>query len=417
MSSDELRSAAFSCWDAMLTHMEEADVEALIETTFFIIGTYWKSFDPATKKKAKNLISTLLNDYPRVFTEYSNKLPSLSHVDELRDICQALDTLRKPIDSMGAFAVFAERLNHENPGVVEQALVELIAFLEKNQDHLQTSAISEQPDPVVTTLARSLLDCSAKYNGWHADIARLCAQAVGLVGCLDSNRLETEREQKQFVVIHNFEDARETTDFVAFLLENVLVKAFLSTTDTRFLGFLSFAMQELLARTDFKAACAHQGQGDTEPLYRKWLTFSESTREVLTPFLSSRFVVAPMTYQATEYPIFKPKRSYAVWLRAFVLDLLRNGQNVFSQAVFEPLCRLIKVQDLAVAEFLMPYAVLHVIVGQEHKDEYRDKVSAEMAAILKHQPPETASYVEKEEMKQFYQVSLHCRLAFASSKG
>ncbi|AEO65689.1 uncharacterized protein THITE_119498 [Thermothielavioides terrestris NRRL 8126] len=403
MSSDELRSAAFSCWDAMLTHMEEADVEALIETTFFIIGTYWKSFDPATKKKAKNLISTLLNDYPRVFTEYSNKLPSLSHVDELRDICQALDTLRKPIDSMGAFAVFAERLNHENPGVVEQALVELIAFLEKNQDHLQTSAISEQPDPVVTTLARSLLDCSAKYNGWHADIARLCAQAVGLVGCLDSNRLETEREQKQFVVIHNFEDARETTDFVAFLLENVLVKAFLSTTDTRFLGFLSFAMQELLARTDFKAACAHQGQGDTEPLYRKWLTFSESTREVLTPFLSSRFVVAPMTYQATEYPIFKPKRSYAVWLRAFVLDLLRNGQNVFSQAVFEPLCRLIKVQDLAVAEFLMPYAVLHVIVGQEHKDEYRDKVSAEMAAILKHQPPETASYVEKEEMKQFYQ--------------
>jgi serine/threonine-protein kinase ATR len=91
-------------------------------------------------------------------------------------------------------------------------------------------------------------------------------------------------------------------------------------------------------------------------------------------------------------------------LRALVLDILRNGQNVFSQAAFEPLCRLIKVKDLVVAEFLLPYVVLHVIVGQEEKDEFRNKISAELAAILKHQPSETASYVEKEEMKLFYQV-------------
>ncbi len=111
-----------------------------------------------------------------------------------------------------------------------------------------------------------------------------------------------------------------------------------------------------------------------------------------------------MPQQTTEYPIFKAGRSYAVWLRAFVLDLLRNAQNPFSQAVFEPLCRLIKVKDLAVTEFLLPYVVLHVIVGQEEKDEFRNKVSAELAAILKHQPLETASYVEREETKLFYQV-------------
>jgi serine/threonine-protein kinase ATR len=48
--------------------------------------------------------------------------------------------------------------------------------------------------------------------------------------------------------------------------------------------------------------------------------------------------------------------------------------------------------------------VLHVIVGQEEKDEFRNKVSAELVAVLKYQPPETASYVEKEEMKLFYHV-------------
>ena len=426
LASDDLRSAAFSCWEAMLTHMEEADVEALIETTFFIIGSYWKSFDGATRKKARDLISTLLQKgHQETLTKHAHTLPSLNHVVELRDLCKALDTLRDTLDNRAAFAVFAQRLNHENPGVVEQALVELLAFLDKNQDYLQTSAISEQPDSVVATLSRSLLDCSAKYNGWHADITRLCAQAVGLIGCLDSNRLETAREEQQFVVIHNFEDARETTDFVAFILENVLVKAFLSTTDTKFQGFLSYAMQELLERTDFKYAYTHRGQDISEAIYRKWLAFSDNTREVLTPFLSSKFLVAPMPQQTTEYPIFKPGRSYAVWLRAFVLDLLRNGQNLFSQAVFEPLCRLIKVKDLIVTEFLLPYVVLHVIVGQEERDEFRNKVSAELTAIMKHQPSETASYVEKEETKLFYQVRIppfrsgvavadHERLCFAS---
>jgi serine/threonine-protein kinase ATR len=404
LTSDDLRAAAFSCWEAMLTHMEEADVEALIETTFFIIGHYWKSLDPATKKKAHDLIVTLLKDYSGLLKAYSNRLPSLSHIEELADVCKKLEALRVPLDNREAFAVFAQRLDHENPGVVEQALVELVTFLDKNQQYLQASAVSEQPDSVVTTLTRSLLDCSAKYNGWHADITRLCAQAIGLIGCLDSNRLETAREEKQFVVVHNFMDARETTDFVAFMLENVLVKAFLSTTDTNFQGFLAYAMQELLARTDFKFAYAHEGGEDSEAIYRKWLAFSENTREVLTPFLSSRFGVAPMPYQKIEYPIFRAGRSYAVWLRAFVLDLLRNHQNLFSQAVFEPLCRLIKVKDLFVTEFLLPYVVLHVIVGQEEKDEFRNKVSAELVAILKHQPAETATYVEKEETKLFYQV-------------
>lgn len=381
-------------------------MEAQVETTFFIIGYYWKCFDAVTKQKAKDLVSTLLSEYQGVLVKYAHRLPSLSHIDELSELCRALDTLRDPLDNRDAFAIFAQRLSHENPGVVEQALVELVAFLEKNQDYLQTSAISEQPDSVVTALARSLLDCSAKYNGWHTDITRLCAQAIGLIGCLDSNRLETAREQKQFVVIHNFEDARETTDFVAFMLENVLVKAFLSTTDTKFQGFLSYAMQELLARTDFRFACAHQGQGESEAIYRKWLAFSEHTREVLTPFLSSRFIVAPMPQQTAEYPIFRPGRSYALWLRAFVHDLLHNGQNIFGRAVFQPLCRLIKVKDLAVTEFLLPYVVLHVIVGQEHKDEFRNKVSGELVAILRHQPLETAPYVEKEEAKLFYQVSM-----------
>ncbi|KAK3335428.1 hypothetical protein B0T19DRAFT_489276 [Cercophora scortea] len=404
LSSDELRPAAFSCWEVMLTHMEEPDVEAQIENTFFIITQYWKWFDVASRRRVKTLITTLLDKYHHILSDFANKLPSLSHIDELSDLAKKLDGLRSPLDTRETFGVFIQRLNHENPGVVEQTLAELVDFLGEHQDYLQVSAVSEQPDSIVTDLTRSLLDCSSKYNVWQPGIVRLCAESIGLIGCLDSNRLETTREQRQFVVAFNFEDAGETTDFVVFLLENVLVKAFLSTTDTKFIGFLSYAMQELLDRADFRQACSTRGGGMSEHVYRKWLAMSDNSREVLTPFLSSGFSVIPLPEMLTDYPIFRPGRPYSSWIRALVSDLLRNGQTPFSHIIFEPLYRLIKVKDLMVAEFLLPYLVLHVVVGQENSSEFRDKMTAELSAILQYQPPETASYVEREEIKLYYQT-------------
>lgn len=404
LASNDLRSAAFSCWEAMLTHMGDADTRAQLETTFFIIGHYWAESDEKTQQKAKGLIETLLEKKTPILMEFADKLPSLKTIPELANVVKRLESLRSGLDKRESFLVFAERLGHENPGVVERGLIELLDYVSENQDFLQASTISEQPDSVVTTLMRSLLDCSSKYNGWQPTIARLCAEAIGLIGCLDSNRVETTREERQVVVVHNFVDATETTEFVAFMLENVLVKSFLSTVDTKFLGFLSYAMQELLDRTDFRDAVYNSEHNESKTPYKKWVSMSESTRNVLTPFLNSRFGVVPMPHVPAKYPIFTPGRVYASWLRVFVLDLLRNGQNVFAQLVFEPLCRLIKVKELAVAEFLLPYVALHVVVGHEESSQFRDKVASELGAILQYQPPETASYVEREQTKLFYEV-------------
>ncbi|KAK3987423.1 hypothetical protein QBC44DRAFT_351810 [Cladorrhinum sp. PSN332] len=400
----ELRSRALACWEAMMLHMDDPEIESQIEATFFIINSYYNSSDDETKQVARSLLRALLGKNKPLMVRYANRLPSLAHLDGLRDISQELGALRTRLNTRDTFGIFARRLTHENPGVVEQALVELVEYLRGNQDYLQISAICEHPDPVVSALTRSLLDCSAKYSGWQSEVTRVSAEALGLIGCLDSNRLEVSREQEQFVVVYNFEDAHETTSFVAFLLENVLVKAFLSTTDTRFQGFLSYVMQELLDKSDFKAAYLMRGEGESEYVWRRWINFSENTREVLMPFLSSKFVISPMPHQKTEYPIFRPGKSYASWIRALVLDLLRNHQNQISLLVFEPLCRLIKVKDLTVTEFLLPYVVLHVIVGQENSDEFRKKITSELLAILEYHPPASASYLEREDAKLYYQA-------------
>ncbi|OTB07470.1 hypothetical protein M426DRAFT_8837 [Hypoxylon sp. CI-4A] len=405
MLYDELRSAAFSCWAAMLLYLE--DIDALIETTFFLISHYWSSFDEATQQQARDLIDTLLEREGAVMEAIISKLPSFSHINSLSDIEAKLSKLRQPVDSRTAFSLLAERIRHENDGVVLLALRELASYLQRQQGYLQASAVSEQPDSVVPTLARSLLDCSSRYNGVHSEISDLCTQCLGLMGCLDPNRVETVRAERKIVVRSNFEHSGETTDFVIYILEEVLVKSFLSATDTKLQGFLSFAMQELLDRSDIKAAVEMEGSREAGPIYRKWLSMSVTAREVLIPFLTSKYVVQPMAQQQTEYPIFRPgKTKYANWIRSFTLDLMRRPQGPFAQLIFEPLCRVIRVKDLSTAEFLFPYVVLHIIVGEDTTDQERSNVLNELLNVLRHEVPVDASYEERENQK------LYCEAVF-----
>ncbi|OHE96626.1 phosphatidylinositol 3 [Colletotrichum orchidophilum] len=409
LAQDDLREAAFSCWTALLTCLEPEDVEALIETTFFVISHYWPLLSDASRLMAKNLIRMLITDFSDSLTEYINKVPSLAHITELADVEAELKAARPVLDSRKAFALFAERISHENSGVVLQALTELEAYLKQGGGFLQTSAISQQPDPVVPILLRALLDCAAKYSAMHQfDIASLCTQCIGLVGCLDSNRVEAPREQKSMVILSNFESADETTDFVLFILEQILVKSFLSTTDTKLQGFLAFAMQELLDRVDVKAALAMKetGMRDGGSIYRKWLALPESDRMVLTPFLTSKYLLTPMNVAPVEYPIFRPGKPYGNWVRSFNMDLLGKGQNGHADLIFEPLCRTIRVKDLAVAEFLLPYLVLHVIIGHRSSRKDRDNVIGELVGILQHSPADNAPYSEREDMK------LYCEAVF-----
>lgn len=398
----------------MVTHVGEEDVEELIETTFFIIGQYWSCFAEESREKSKALLRLLLSNHETVLNNTIGKLPSLGHISELSDLWKTLDSRRSPLDTRAAFALFIERIRHENAGVVEKGLLELSEYLRQNQGYLQASAISEQPDSVVESLARTLLDCTSKYNGINPDIPRLCAECVGLMGCLDSNRLETVREQREFIALSNFTDADETTDFAAFVLEEVLVKSFVSTTDSSLQGFLSYVMQELLERCDYKAAVGVQG-AEGERIYRKWLGMPESVRDVLFPFLTSRYKLAPMPSMKTEYPIFRAGRSYANWLRQFTLDLLHKGQNPFAKILFDPLCRAIRVKDLSVAIFMLPYLVVHITLGDKSTNQEKNAVWNELLSILKQDVPETASYLEREDKKLFCEVCGPKRYRLASA--
>ncbi|KAI1427168.1 phosphatidylinositol 3 [Xylaria sp. FL1777] len=406
LSHDELRTAAFSCWAAMMFFFEESEVDILIETTFYLVNQYWSVFEEASQRLAKDLIEFLLEKQQPTVEKYIGKLPSFSHIKELSSVESRLSKLRTPVDNRTAFFSFAERIYHETEGVVLHALRDLAEYLQRHQGYLQASAVSEQPDSIVSNLVRALLDCISRYNGFHREITDLCAQCIGLVGCLDPNRIEAVRGESQIIVTSNFEDSHQVTEFVFFLLEKVLVNSFVSATDTNLQGFLSYAIQELLDRGNIAEAVKMEGLMEGEAVYRRWCSLSQSAQEILTPFLTSRYMLVPMNQKQIGYPIFSPGKPYGIWMRNFTVDCLRKPQNPFAMLLFEPLCRLIRVKDLSIAEFLFPYLVVHILLGEEIQEQERTIVLRELLNVLQHELPAEASFTEREDRK------LYCEAIF-----
>ncbi|CAH0039431.1 unnamed protein product [Clonostachys solani] len=405
LTEEGLREAAFTAWASMLYNLDTEDVEALLETTFFITRRYWALLGQAAVLIVKDMLNFLLEKYKAVIRmSYINKLPPLSGLPGLEPIEAKLEKLRPVLTPETALEAYSQRIGNDNSGVVQQALVELATYLKQDDVALVTSTTSQQPGSIIPSLLRALLDCAYKYNGLHVEISRLVVECIGLVGCVDSNQVEAAREHRSIVILDNFEKPEEVSDFGLFILEEVLVPAFLSATDTKIQGFLSYAMQELLERCDIKTVCSMQDTGvlSGNEIYRKWMAIPENVREVLEPFLRSKYIVAPMAPTATAYPVFRPGKPYATWLRTFVLGLLQMGQNPHADMLFEPLSRVIRVKDLSTAEFLLPYLVAHVIIGENSGTSVKNSVLEELKLILEYEAEDSSPLVVKEDMKRFY---------------
>jgi serine/threonine-protein kinase ATR len=408
----DLQEISFSAWQTLLTNLDDEDVELMLESTFSIISQFWQDFGDVTQQRVDSVLRYLLDNRASLIKKAIVNLPSLSQFPQLSGIEERLKRLRTPTDVENSFQIFCRRVSHENPGVVAQALVELKAYLQSHQSFLQSSAVSEQPDVVIGLLVRSVLDACVKFNESRLDIAQLSAEVLGLIGCLDPNRVESVRERREMVVVSNFIEPGETTDFVLFMLEEIIVKAFLSSTDTGVQGFLSYVMQVLLEKCDFRDVCVpilqNGERGYSHPIWLKWKSLPDSVQDTLTPFLTSRYVVKELAEINIEYPIFKPDsmrsdRLYNNWLKDFVMDLLQKPQNLHAQLIFAPLRRAIKIRDNTAAGFLLPYLVLHIVLAGT--DQNREQIGAELLLILQYQVT-AESHIRLEDLKLCSEVSI-----------
>lgn len=371
----------------MISILGEDEIVTLVDPTFAIIAQHWELFDPETQRQAHDMISQLLKAHPGLVRESVNTIPSLASIPLMSKFEEELGKLKAQMDIKHQYQAFSQRCQNENATVVTRALLELQVYLESHQNFIHEAAVREQPDPVVSQLARSVLDSCIQFNESNPGVSVLAAKCLGLIGCLDPTRIEAATEKRDILVLSNFTRAEETKDFIVFFIREVLVKVFLSTTNPRAQGFLAYAMQELLMFAELDKSVIRSRDTQFNANYQRWMELPESVRNTLTPFLTSKYVVTAAVQQPTSsYPVYKPTMTHSQWLRALTYDLLRNGVGENTKMLFPVLSRIVRFQDISIPTFLLPFAALNVIVGGT--DQQRLDIGAELNHILSRAMPE-----------------------------
>ncbi|KAF1842478.1 uncharacterized protein K460DRAFT_346363 [Cucurbitaria berberidis CBS 394.84] len=384
MADPDLCDDTFIVWSAFLTALDADDAMLVVDQTFALIVQHWSLFSEETQIKANKTIVNLTQQYNSQLMARIEYLPSLAGIPMMAKTEAELVRFKDMVDTIKKFQAFSNRCKDQNSVVVRQALKELVPFLDANQKELHQSIVGQKPLSVLAALSRSLLDASVRFSEDHTDITVLCAQCLGIIGGLDPYRVETVREKKRVLMLSNFSRRDEDIDFVALLLEQVLVKVFLSTTNAKAQGWIAYVMQEMLKHCGFSAlhvSKPRSSQTSTEA--HRWNEIPEAVRNVLTPFLSSRYSVnqnPALQYEGAKYPIFDSKISHATWLQTFVYDLLRKGQGVNVEMVFPVLARIIRGYDLSIATFILPFAALNVVVSDDEQN--MSNVGLELLNVL-----------------------------------
>lgn len=383
ISNPDLSNSGLEAWTVMIDVLADDDIAGLIDPTFALIVQHWDLFSTHAQGQAYDMISRVLKSRTSLIREIVHTLPSLGQIPLMAKFEEELGKLKSQMDVRHRLQAFGQRCQNENATVVTRALIELVQYLQEHKDWIYDTAGSEQPDSIVSQLTRSILDTSILFSDSSSDIAILCAQSLGLIGCLDYTKIEALREKKDILVLSNFTHEDEAQEFVIFFLREVLVKAFLCAMNSRSQGFLAYAMQELLAIGGFRGSVgARPRDTPQDENHQRWASLPESMRALLTPFLDSKyFVTAGVPQPPCIYPIFAPHISHRQWIRTLAFDLLRkNLGNEDVKSLFAVLSRIIRSQDTAISEFLLPYAVLNVVINGTDQD--KSSIAQEMLAVL-----------------------------------
>lgn len=383
IANEELCNVAFHAWIVMMDTLGADDLAPLVDQTFALLVQYWNDFQPEIQEQAYEMVSHILKTHSSMIRDIVHTLPSLADIPLLSKFEEEMAKFKVQMDVKHHFQAFSQRCQNENATVVTRGLTELAVYLEAHKDWLHETAASEQPDPVVSQLTRSILDTSVLFNESHSGICLLCAKCLGLIGCLDPTRIEAVKEKKEILVLSNFTRDEDLRDFVIFFLREVLVKAFLSATNSRSQGFLAYAMQELLSLGDFQSSIGPRSRDARfDANSQRWHSLPESIRTLLMPFLDSKyFVTAGVVQSPCSYPLFNSNMSHRQWLRTFTYDLLKKEiGNGTVRELFSILSRIIRSQDISISEFLLPFAVSNVVLNGT--DQEKLDIARELLAVL-----------------------------------
>ncbi|KAG4305883.1 hypothetical protein PORY_000793 [Pneumocystis oryctolagi] len=401
-----LRKASLCSWLTLVNNLNDFDLSGILGQTFSLFLRYWHECSSIEKQLIRELFFSLINDRKNVIEESIANIPSLNIIKQLDDIEKELSKFRRFVSFSDHLRNIARRCADDSEIVCYQGLLELREYLYKNQASLSSLIIKERTEQVIEYIIRILLDVCQKYREANKDIIIVSAECLGAIGAVDPLRVDAEKKNQELVVLYNFENVDENVTFVSSFIQEQLVGAFRSATDTRAQGFLAYVMQELLKFCGFTVSNITNTNESSFETFKRWSYFSTSSKQTLIPLLNSRyFVNQPLLNVVSAYPIYSTAKTYKIWLYNFSLDIFRNVEGDNAKKIFSICTYIIKNQDLNIANFLLPFAFLNVILtGTEY---LRTMVTNELLDVLKDGESNELHLIESEK------VQLACRTVFS----
>ncbi|CCF54683.1 hypothetical protein NDA11_002719 [Ustilago hordei] len=404
---DSLSLATLESWKIFITTLRFDDIGPFVGQTAAALLSAWDRFNLERKRIAISILHYLIVENAAYLKDFIDDIPSLDRLDaEIPDICRGLRGVRETWNNDRRFRNILDRSAHENTSICNESLRELQAFLLEERAYIEALTSGDSFSPLIGQCIRTLMHVAARSDAQHGDIRDLSFGCFGLIGAVDPDRIEHAVEEPLKIVLSNFEDKEEASDFSLHLIRDLLVPAFRAATDTTQQNGLAYAIQELLKVAGFTSAMLNTGSTARPVSIKTRQRLADLPQDVIdtiTPLLDSRYGAQVGRPSVRETPIYMHSRSYSDWLQSWTSRLITKtverseaaaaaaslaagaggaGKTAVGAAatIFGVFRVAIRSHDVGIARHLLPHLVLHSIISGDSMD--REAIVDEIQTVL-----------------------------------
>nr|CDS19281.1 phosphatidylinositol 3 and 4 kinase [Echinococcus granulosus] len=248
-------------------------------------------------------------------------------------------------------------------------------------DGTSSSSIRNLLSKLITSLITGLTRDSDQ------DIRLLYAKWLGALGAIDPSRLTLTLRTIESSPTGSIQTAFNWGHSFTFDVIMELAKIYMRGASPKQMDSAALAIQELLRLFAVSGASSNT---DTEvPQIKRlllgpelWAKFSQSVQDLLTPLLSSKYVVEGFTdWASIQSPIFGQDscQSYETWIRLWSGSLKTYVSNSMAHSLFQ-FCEPVIKSDVEFARYILDPIALQVVIDGSQMGTV--KLRSEVLAVL-----------------------------------
>ncbi|KAI0751060.1 hypothetical protein C8Q80DRAFT_1099585 [Daedaleopsis nitida] len=395
----ELSDATLYSWYWFLFSLDSKDLGSHVGSTTASFVARWSTFSPRGREVAKRCLNLLIVERGAQLGDHLAEIADLSSIPELYETNQHLAYLRAEWTPYYCLTTLLDRLESESLPIAIQSAAELkTLLLDGDEELIRSLTAGDFFDPIVGRLIAALYAAACR-DGENTEILHdLALDCIGIVGAIDPDRFELPVRDSHMVILSNYAEEEEATDFALHLIRDVLVNSFRSTSDVKYQSHLAFAIQELLQFCKFSISLAKPGSNTSSVPLRartRWSKLPRIVVETCTPLLEKPLHLAYPAQIVVSHPIYPTTATYRQWVQGWTSHLIHNVSGDTARQIFRVFSPVVRSTDVGVARHLLPHLVLNVLAyGEENAAQ---SIRTELVTVLEDQvnPNSSASADKK----------------------